>query len=158
MRRPLVSIIVPALNEAAIIAENLGAIRDYLETIEDRYRWELIVVNDGSTDETGMLINEFAANRPNVVPLHHAINFQLGQPCGMRSTMPAATTSSPSTPICSTPPTISAGCSTRSPTAGPRWLLPPRIWKVAAPPGFHCCAGFSAMARTRSSPPPPRES
>jgi glycosyltransferase involved in cell wall biosynthesis len=79
MQRPLVSIIVPAFNEAAIIAENLGAICDYLETIEDRYRWELIVVNDGSTDETGMLINEFAATRPSVVPLHHAINFQLGQ-------------------------------------------------------------------------------
>lgn len=79
MQRPLVSIIVPAFNEAAIISENLGEICAYLETIEDRYRWELIVVNDGSTDETGMLINEFAATRPNVVALHHAINFQLGQ-------------------------------------------------------------------------------
>jgi glycosyltransferase involved in cell wall biosynthesis len=77
--RPSVSIIVPAFNEAAIITENLGVICAYLETIEDRYRWELVVVNDGSTDETGMLINEFAASRPNVVALHHAINFQLGQ-------------------------------------------------------------------------------
>lgn len=79
MQRPLVSIVVPAFNEAAIIAENLGVICAYLESIEDRYRWELIVVNDGSTDETGMLINEFAESRPNVVALHHAINFQLGQ-------------------------------------------------------------------------------
>ncbi len=79
MQRPLASIIVPAFNEAAIITENLGAICAYLETIEDRYRWELIVVNDGSTDETGMLINEFAASRSNVFALHHAINFQLGQ-------------------------------------------------------------------------------
>ncbi|MDH3605860.1 MAG: glycosyltransferase family 2 protein [Acidimicrobiia bacterium] len=79
MQRPLVSVIIPAFNEAAIIAENLGVICDYLETLEDRYRWELIVVNDGSTDETGMLINEFAADRPNVTALHHAINFQLGQ-------------------------------------------------------------------------------
>jgi glycosyltransferase involved in cell wall biosynthesis len=78
-QRPLVSIIVPAFNEAAIITENLGVICAYLETIEDRYRWELIVVNDGSTDETGMLINDFAASRSNVVSLHHAINFQLGQ-------------------------------------------------------------------------------
>lgn len=75
----MVSIIVPAFNEAAIITENLGEICTYLETLEDRYRWELIVVNDGSTDETGMLINEFAASRPNVHALHHAINFQLGQ-------------------------------------------------------------------------------
>lgn len=79
MQRPLVSVIVPAFNEADIITDNLGVICDYLETIEDRYRWELIVVNDGSTDETGMLINEFAADRPNVTALHHAINFQLGQ-------------------------------------------------------------------------------
>ena len=79
MHRPMVSIIVPAFNEAAIITENLGQICSYLETLEARYRWELIVVNDGSTDETGMLINEFAAGRPNVYALHHAINFQLGQ-------------------------------------------------------------------------------
>ena len=79
MQRPLVSIVVPAFNEAAIITENLGEIASYLETLEHRFRWELIVVNDGSTDETGMLINEFAASRPNVVALHHAINFQLGQ-------------------------------------------------------------------------------
>ena len=79
MHRPLVSIVVPAFNEAAIITENLGEISEYLETLEHRFRFELIVVNDGSTDETGMLINEFAAARPNVVALHHAINFQLGQ-------------------------------------------------------------------------------
>jgi len=79
MQRPLVSIIVPAFNEAAIITENLRVLCEYLETLADRYRWELIVVNDGSTDETGMLINEFASARPNVVALHHAINFQLGQ-------------------------------------------------------------------------------
>jgi glycosyltransferase involved in cell wall biosynthesis len=79
MQRPLVSVVVPAYNEAEIITENLGAICAYLETLENRYRWELIVVNDGSTDATGMLINEFAAARPNVVALHHAINFQLGQ-------------------------------------------------------------------------------
>ena len=79
MPLPLVSIIVPAFNEAAIITDNLGEICTYLETLEDRYRWELIVVNDGSTDATGMLINEFAATRANVVALHHALNFQLGQ-------------------------------------------------------------------------------
>ena len=77
--RPLVSVVAPAYNEAAIIGKNLAVLCDYLETLEDRYRWELIVVNDGSRDETGELAEAFAENRENVRILHHIRNFGLGQ-------------------------------------------------------------------------------
>jgi glycosyltransferase involved in cell wall biosynthesis len=43
------------------------------------YRWEVIVVNDGSTDDTGQLAETFAKERQNVRVLHHRTNFRLGQ-------------------------------------------------------------------------------
>jgi glycosyltransferase involved in cell wall biosynthesis len=78
-KKPLVSVIVPAFNEAAIIGNNLTRLCEYLQSIEVEYQWELIVVNDGSTDETGDLAEAFAATRDNVHVLHHMYNFRLGQ-------------------------------------------------------------------------------
>ena len=78
-RKPCVSIVVPGYNEAGILVENLQRICDYMETLADRYAWELIFVNDGSTDDTGELAEEFAKTRDNVFVLHHFTNFRLGQ-------------------------------------------------------------------------------
>jgi glycosyltransferase involved in cell wall biosynthesis len=50
-----------------------------MESLESDYRWEMIVVNDGSTDETGELAEEFAKTRENIHVLQHRINFGLGQ-------------------------------------------------------------------------------
>lgn len=77
--KPLVSLIVPAYNEASIIERNLSRICDYMESLAGDYRWEIIVVNDGSKDETGELAEEFANTRDNVRVLHHIVNFGLGQ-------------------------------------------------------------------------------
>ncbi len=76
---PLVSIVVPAYNEAAIIKENLGTICEYMKSLEHEYRWEMIVVDDGSDDETGELAEEFSSSRENVRVLRHVINFRVGQ-------------------------------------------------------------------------------
>ena len=77
--KPLVTIVIPAYNEAEIIANNLEIICQYMETLEDKYDWEMIVVNDGSKDDTGEIAEEFASNRKNVYILHHMINFGMGQ-------------------------------------------------------------------------------
>ena len=77
--RPLVSVIVPAYNEAAVLVDTLTRLSDHLASLEDLYRWEIVVVNDGSTDETGALAEEFARSHPNVRILHHRVNFLLGQ-------------------------------------------------------------------------------
>jgi len=77
--KPFVSIVVPAYNEDLIIEKNLSTLCEYMETLENEYRWELIVVNDGSTDETGDLADAFAKTRDNVTVLHHMYNFRLGQ-------------------------------------------------------------------------------
>ena len=77
--RPLVSVVVPAYNEAAIVEASLGILCRYLESLEREYRWEIVCVNDGSADATGQLVEAFAAGRDNVRVLHHAVNCGLGQ-------------------------------------------------------------------------------
>jgi glycosyltransferase involved in cell wall biosynthesis len=78
-KEPMVSIVVPVYNEASILKKNIGTICDYMESLQRKYHWELIIVNDGSYDETGDLAEEFAACRENVRALHHLYNFRLGQ-------------------------------------------------------------------------------
>jgi glycosyltransferase involved in cell wall biosynthesis len=77
--RPFVSVVTPAFNESAVILENLNTIYRYLQSIEERYRWEMIVINDGSTDDTGVLAEDFAQGKRQVYILHHMHNFRLGQ-------------------------------------------------------------------------------
>lgn len=77
--KPLVSIVVPAYNEEIIITHSLSELCQYLTSLEETYRWELIVVNDGSTDQTGELAEAFARDKQNVQVFHHTYNFRLGQ-------------------------------------------------------------------------------
>ena len=77
--RRSVSVIIPAYNEAAVLEETLKRVTSYMAELEDRWDWELIVVDDGSTDRTGQIIDEFASGHPHVVPLHHHVNFNHGQ-------------------------------------------------------------------------------
>jgi len=77
--RPMVSVVVPAYNEAALIEANLAALYGYMESLEDEYRWEIVVVDDGSTDQTGPLAEAFSRSRKNVRVLRHVVNFGAGQ-------------------------------------------------------------------------------
>lgn len=77
--RPLLSVVLPAYNEEAIIDENVRKIADYLQTLEDEFDWELIIVNDGSGDETGALADKLAEESNKVIAIHHPRNFGLGQ-------------------------------------------------------------------------------
>ncbi len=77
--RPFVSVVVPAYNEALILMQSLTELYAYLSALSDTYEWELVIVNDGSQDETGDIADAFARARPEVRVLHHAVNFRLGQ-------------------------------------------------------------------------------
>jgi hypothetical protein len=74
-----VSVLIPAYNEAAIIERTLSTVRDHLSTRSDSYTWEILVVDDGSTDGTGALADAFAAGDERIRVLRHRTNFGLGQ-------------------------------------------------------------------------------
>ncbi len=76
---PVISVIVPAYNEQSILKTHLAEILDYLRRIEDEFLWEMIIVNDGSDDDTLTIVDDFAAMHDNVFALHHPTNFGLGQ-------------------------------------------------------------------------------
>ena len=58
-------IIIPAYNEAEFLPRTLRAITQ--QTVLPK---QLIVVNDGSTDQTGQIIDDFAARFPWISPVH----------------------------------------------------------------------------------------
>ena len=73
-KRPFVSVVISAFNESLIIQRNLQIICAYLRSIEASYRWEIILVNDGSKDNTGLLADRFAEhNDYNLLVIHHPI-------------------------------------------------------------------------------------
>lgn len=78
-QRPMATIVLPAYNEEALIHHSLERVCGYLESIEDRYTWEVIVIDDGSDDRTGQIIEEFAREESRVRALRHKTNFSLGQ-------------------------------------------------------------------------------
>ena len=76
---PMVSVVIPAYNEESQITRTLDAVATYLATIENRFRWEVIVVDDGSTDNTLAVAQSFAKDHANVRVAPHPANFNLGQ-------------------------------------------------------------------------------
>jgi glycosyltransferase involved in cell wall biosynthesis len=76
---PTASVIIPAYNEAGIIVESLTAVHEYMHTLDGEFGWEIVVVDDGSTDGTGLLADNFAAVHDRVRVLHHRVNLKLGQ-------------------------------------------------------------------------------
>ena len=78
-QRPLVTVVLPAFNEAAILERNLAEIFGYLRSLDSSYRWEVIIVNDGSSDATGAVADSLRARYPNLIVIHHVTNFGLGQ-------------------------------------------------------------------------------
>jgi glycosyltransferase involved in cell wall biosynthesis len=77
---PAVSIVVPVRNEA----DNVGPLADEIaRALEGRWAYEIIFVNDGSTDATGERLRALMAERRNLRQLRHAAS--CGQSAAVRS-------------------------------------------------------------------------
>ena len=72
MERPLISIVIPAYNESARIGK---ALDEVLRCVHERnWHAEILVVNDGSTDRTAAVVQEFAQLHPEVRLLNNPKN------------------------------------------------------------------------------------
>jgi glycosyltransferase involved in cell wall biosynthesis len=71
--------VLPAFNEAGVLEENLQVIQAHLDSLGDRYRFEVLLVDDGSTDSTAAVADALAARFANIRVLRHPHNFGLGQ-------------------------------------------------------------------------------
>jgi dolichol-phosphate mannosyltransferase len=80
-----VSIVVPVRNEAENIAP---VIAEIAAALDGRWRYEIIYVNDGSTDATGDRLAAVIERRPNLRQIRHATSG--GQSAAVRSGVRAA--------------------------------------------------------------------
>lgn len=76
--KPLISVILPAYNEEAILLNNVGKIVAHLN-INVKYSWEVLIINDGSSDNTGKIADEIEKTNKQVRVIHHPSNLNLGQ-------------------------------------------------------------------------------
>ena len=67
MRTPFLSLVIPAYNEEHRILPTLQRVTEYLGT--QSYTWTVLVVDDGSSDGTTPLVQEFAEAQPGVALL-----------------------------------------------------------------------------------------
>jgi glycosyltransferase involved in cell wall biosynthesis len=73
---PKYSIVIPAFNESARIPATLRLVVDCIRT--RGWNAEVVVVNDGSRDNTADVVREFAANAPEVRLLENPANYGKG--------------------------------------------------------------------------------
>jgi glycosyltransferase involved in cell wall biosynthesis len=72
LERPFISIVIPAFNESARIGKALGEVVSVVR--ERAWPAEVLVVNDGSTDRTAAIVQDFAQLHPEVRLLNNPIN------------------------------------------------------------------------------------
>jgi dolichyl-phosphate beta-glucosyltransferase len=70
---PRLSVVIPAYNEAARLGPYLDEVRGYLDTAYPG-EYEVLVVDDGSTDDTAGLVRRAAAGWPRLRLISHEVN------------------------------------------------------------------------------------
>ena len=74
--RPSISVFFPCHNEAAVIESLVDKALNVTKTLSSDY--EIIIVDDGSTDDTGAIADDIAARIDAVKVVHHETNLGYG--------------------------------------------------------------------------------
>lgn len=88
----VLSIVIPMWNELEMLPRTVTAMTVQLDRLVENGilgNWELVVVDDASTDGCGQLADELAAADPRIVVRHHSTNRKLGG--SIRTGLAAAT-------------------------------------------------------------------
>lgn len=75
---PYISLVLPCYNEEVILKTNLNVIIEYLVSKEEKYQWEIVLIDDGSKDKTGLIADDFENRFSNIRVIHHPTNLNLG--------------------------------------------------------------------------------
>lgn len=75
----MISVIIPVLNEEDTIRGTVDELAAWFETSMPGRAFEIIVVNDGSTDRTALVLKELADERAYLQVAHHPYNIGRGQ-------------------------------------------------------------------------------
>src|SRR5690348_58506 len=77
--KPFITIIAPCYNEEAILEQNIHKIIDYLQARSYKYEWEILIVDDGSKDQSGIIADDLAKQESCIRVIHHPVNLNLGR-------------------------------------------------------------------------------
>ncbi len=73
-----ISVLIASYNEAAVLEKNVAQVISTLQSRPD-ITWEVILVNDGSNDETGDIINRISGKNSQILACHHERNLGQGR-------------------------------------------------------------------------------
>ena len=73
---PLLAVVIFGFNEAETVRETVEEARAFLEV--EKLAWEILLVDDGSTDGTGRIMDEIAAADSRIRAVHHETNRGIG--------------------------------------------------------------------------------
>lgn len=76
---PQLSLIIPAYNESAIILRNVQEVQKWMGRNKPDVSYEIVVVDDGSTDGMGALLDKASKTDPTLRVLHHPVNYGRGR-------------------------------------------------------------------------------
>ncbi len=72
-----ISLVIPAYNEEEAIEHAIKTSAYFLSSITSDY--EIVIVNDASSDRTGQIVDRYAQLNPNVKPIHNKNNLGSGR-------------------------------------------------------------------------------
>ena len=78
-RAPTLTLAIPALNESAIILGNVAELERWMAENLPEVEFEILVIDDGSTDGMGEMLDRAAADDPRLRVVHHPRNLGRGR-------------------------------------------------------------------------------
>jgi len=81
-----ISIIIPAYNDEEVIADSVETVLAKMKRLAERF--EILLIDDCSKDNTKQIVGALAAKHPEIVPIYHEVNLGVGS--GLRSGFNAA--------------------------------------------------------------------
>ncbi len=88
MATPELTLLIPAFNESPIILENVDELAGWMKKYQPEIEFEILVVDDGSTDGMGELLVKASRENPWLRVAHHEVNRGRGR--GVRTGFEAA--------------------------------------------------------------------